>query len=116
MKRSNKLAPRQMTLGCLPRVFVKLLALTAGEKDFLAARIIDSQELMGVLASFFGARHVTFGEPSGDNLASVLSATLDIPKAERIRFAEPFDRMLDELVRIGFFGNDGTNDPRRRHW
>ncbi len=111
---SRKFKP--LTLGMLPRVFVNILAHYAEDglvaREDFAKQLAEDTDVMQVLASFFGARVVDFGEPTESNLAKIFAAVLEVPKEERVRFVEPFDHFLTYLGQQDAWGTECQCDPR----
>lgn len=106
---------KPLTLGSLPRVFVNVLAIYAEEPEARAdfvAQLVKEADVMSVLASFFGSRHVDFEKPTDANLAKIFAAVLSVPRAEREKFVRPFDRFLSYLGQRDAWGTEGQCDPR----
>lgn len=105
---------KPLSLGSLPRVMVAILAMPEEDRRIIAREMCE-QPLLGLMAGFFGAGHVTFGRPTVDNLAEIFDALLQITKEERRVFVKAFDAMLDHLYVVDFFGMEGQTDPRGDH-
>ena len=100
---------RKLTLGRLPRVMVRALALGMDDRDVIEARILREASLPDAP----WAEALTSGD--GGQLAPVFAAALDLPKADREPFVRVFDKILDGLLAEDFFGTEGQNDPRGDH-
>lgn len=97
---------KPLTVGTLPRTFVKILAL---EEEQWA---VVEEELRKVLSSL-GIDATNPGEDF--RLPVALANVLDLPKVDRARFATAFDKKLDVLCAEDFFGTEAENDPRGDH-
>lgn len=105
---------KPLSLGSLPRVMVAILAMPEEDRRIIAREMCE-QPMLGLLAGFFGAQHVSFGRPTVANLAEIFDALLQLPKVSRFRIVQVLDVMLDDLRRDDFFGTEGQTDPRGDH-
>ena len=103
---------KPLSINSLPRVMVKILALSDEERHHFVAQMKQDVDVISELAAFFGARPVKFASPTVENLAEIFAAVLDIPKTERMHFVKPFDRFLNYLGQQDFWGTEGQCDPR----
>lgn len=94
---------KPLTLGRLPRVLVKILAMSEEDRTVIA-------EGISVTVRGSGTARV-----DAAGLAIFFAAMLDTPKDLRARFAESLDQYLDSLLADDFFGTEGQNDPRGDH-
>jgi hypothetical protein len=91
---------RRLTLGKLPRIFVKILDLSAEDQSVLLAKVQEITSVDGSLTTYRGT------------LPSTFVRILEASKDERRRFAGRLDLVLDELRESDFFGTEGQLDPR----
>ena len=106
---------RRLTLGRLPRVMVRTMALGKNDREVIRLRI---QREAG-LSDAPWAERLTSGDTwrgdGDDSLAPDFAAVLDLPQSEREPFVRVFDKILDGLLAEDFFGTEGQSDPRGDH-
>lgn len=95
---------RPLTVGRLPRVFVRMLAMEASDRAVLC------DTFNKLLPSFKNGPDVTCETMAGD-----IASILDQPKARRALFAAALNDELDDLLGQDFFGTEGQCDPRGDH-
>lgn len=105
---------KPLTLGRLPRVFVKILAMSAEEDREVFTDALRHRFRAVVQKTNWPLRNLNRDVEVHD-LAEVFAAILDLPKAERESFAADFDRYLNNLLEQDFFGTEGQCDPRGGH-
>lgn len=93
---------KPLTLGGLPRIFVKILDLSAEDQDVILLKVQEITAADGPLTTYRGT------------LASTFARILETSKDERRRFVGQFERVLDQLRAGDFFGTEGQLDPRAR--
>ena len=106
---------KTLSLGRLPRVMVKTLALPMADQGVIVSRILRLAEVNSG-APWEEAFTAAVLDPDGEcDLARAFESILDLPKEDRRVFVGVFDDVLDGLLGEDFFGTEGQSDPRGDH-
>jgi hypothetical protein len=109
---------KTLSVGSLPRVFVKILAMDGDNITAFADVVLQNEEMKTWIAT----TKTDFTVPRGDflcleigardKLAKFFLAVLNLSKVSRGMFVKDFTRLLNELGQQDFWGTEGQCDPR----